>query len=106
MTDQDSQVSKPESTLCPTCGTKTTENATRCVVCGTELGKGSAVRPGKTRAQITLSLPIAILLLIVFTLLAAGLTYGAMQLVPEEVEKLIKKFKGIERIKSIFNDAN
>jgi LysM repeat protein len=86
MTDQDKQTAKPERTVCPTCGTKVAENATRCVVCGTELQKGSAVDTRKRRAQITISLPIAILLLIVFTLIASGLTYAAMQLTPEEVE--------------------
>jgi len=86
MTDQDKQTAKPERTVCPTCGTKVAENATRCVVCGTELQKESAVDTRKRRAQITISLPIAILLLIVFTLIASGLTYAAMQLTPEEVE--------------------
>jgi LysM repeat protein len=85
MTDQDQQTPKPKPTLCPTCGTKVAENATRCVVCGTELQKGSDVGTRQRRAQITISLPIAILLLVVFTLLASGLTYAAMQLTPEEV---------------------
>jgi len=84
MTEQGNEISKPESMLCPKCGTKVAENATRCVVCGTELYKGSAVSAGKTGAQITLSLPVAIILLIVFTLLTAGLTYGATQLTPEK----------------------
>jgi LysM repeat protein len=82
MTEQANETSKTESILCPTCGTKVTENATRCVVCGTELRKGSVSKSKKTSAQITLSLPIAILLLVVFTLLSAGLTYGAVRLVP------------------------
>jgi LysM repeat protein len=82
MTEQANEISKTESLLCPTCGTKVTENATRCVVCGTQFRKGSVGKSKKTRAQVTLSLPIAILLLVIFTLLSAGLTYGAVRLLP------------------------
>lgn len=82
MTEQGNEISKTESFLCPTCGTKVAESATRCVVCGTEFRKGSVSKSRKTRGQITLSLPLAILLLVIFTLLSAGLTYGAMRLTP------------------------
>jgi LysM repeat protein len=82
MTEQRNDVQKTESVLCPTCGTKIAENATRCVVCGTEFQRGSPGRPRKTRPQITISLPIAVVLLIIFTLLSAGLTYAAMRMTP------------------------
>jgi LysM repeat protein len=82
MTEQANEISKKETLLCPTCGTKVTENATRCVVCGTQFRKGSVSKSRKIGAQLTLSLPIAILLLIVFTLLSAGITYGAVRLLP------------------------
>lgn len=82
MTEQANGISKTETVLCPTCGTKVTENATKCLVCGTEFRKGSTSKSRKSRAQITLSLPIALLLLILFTLLSAGLTYGAVRLAP------------------------
>ncbi|OGO18294.1 MAG: hypothetical protein A2Z14_03780 [Chloroflexi bacterium RBG_16_48_8] len=82
MTEQGNEIVKTESVLCPTCGTRVTENATRCVVCGTEFRKGSGKKSKKTRAQITLSLPVAILLLVLFTLLSAGLTYAAVRLSP------------------------
>lgn len=86
MAEQDNQIEKQESSLCPTCGTKIAENATRCVVCGTDLKDGSGVSSRKSRAQLTLSIPVAIVLLVFFTLLAAGLTYAAIQLTPEEVQ--------------------
>jgi len=82
MTEHGNEIVKTESILCPTCGTKVTENTTRCVVCGTEFRKGSVKKSKKTRAQLTLSLPVAILLLILFTLLSAGLTYAAVRLAP------------------------
>jgi LysM repeat protein len=86
MTEQANETSKTETILCPTCGTKVTESATRCVVCGTEFRKGGISKSRKSRGQITLSLPVAILLLVIFTLLSAGLTYGAIQLSPVEVQ--------------------
>lgn len=63
-------------TLCPTCGTRIGPNASRCVVCGTEFDADGAPSRDRESAQITLSVPVAIGLLAVFALLAAGLTYG------------------------------
>lgn len=82
MTEQGSGDSKVESQICPTCGTKNSENASRCVVCGTELKEQSGVFSSRQRAQITLTLPVALLLLVVFSLLSAGLTFAAMQIIP------------------------
>ncbi len=77
----------PKNTkLCPTCGTRVSEDATRCLVCGSELSNGNdagtapakAVR-GSRMPQVTLSLPIAILLLALFLVIGAGLVYIALQ---------------------------
>jgi len=82
MTEQKREETRTERTICPTCGTKVTGQAARCVVCGTEFRKESSSQIKKRGRQITLSLPIALLLLILFTLLSAGLTYGAIRLTP------------------------
>lgn len=75
--------SKP-TRICPTCGTRVSEDATRCMVCGTQLGTGSdeekaakAVQ-GSRMPSITLSLPIAIGLLAIFIAIGAGLVYFAL----------------------------
>jgi LysM repeat protein len=49
-------------------------------VCGTEFRSGSAAKRKKTSgSQVTLSLPVALAILAVFTVLAVGLTYLATQ---------------------------
>jgi LysM repeat protein len=71
--------------LCPTCGTRVSEDASRCLVCGSELSisvddeiKAKSVR-GSRMPQITMSLPIAIILLAIFLAIGAGLVYLALQ---------------------------
>ncbi len=78
---------KPTSTkLCPTCGTRLSEDATRCLVCGSELAKngeasGQAGKPirGSRMPEITLSLPVAIGLLALFLALGATMVFFALQ---------------------------
>jgi LysM repeat protein len=78
----------PETTptkLCPTCGTRLAENATRCVVCGSEFSatpkpkaKSERTVQGARMPEVTLSLPIALGLFVVFILIGAGAIYGTL----------------------------
>ncbi len=76
--------SKPTK-LCPTCGTRVSEDASRCLVCGSDLSgiekpahKSKTVQ-GSRMPQITLSLPIALILLALFLGIGAVLVYFALQ---------------------------
>jgi LysM repeat protein len=79
--------------LCPTCGTKLPENATRCLVCGrTFSAKPSAKSPKAVRSQrlpeLRLSLPLALGLLFVVLAIGGGLIFlvlrGTGQVAPPE----------------------
>jgi LysM repeat protein/ribosomal protein L40E len=79
----------PESTpsktkVCPTCGTRLSENATRCLVCGTEFNARPEPKAAKKIEKsvqasrmpaITLSLPAAIGILLVVIIVAAAGVY-------------------------------
>ena len=74
--------------ICPTCGTRLSENATRCLVCGTELtakASASVKKAEKTALQagrmpeITLSLPAALGALVVILLIGAIVVYFALR---------------------------
>ncbi len=85
---QESSHSKTK--VCPTCGTRLSENAVRCLVCGTEFTVQTEVKAAKktersvqaTRLpQVTLSLPVAVGSLLAVIAVAAGLTFA---LVPKD----------------------
>lgn len=75
----------PESTtsqnkVCPTCGTRLSENATRCLVCGRNLAtpaKAAAPSPvqGPKLPELKLSLPAALGLIVLVLGLGASLVY-------------------------------
>lgn len=68
-----------QSTLCPTCGSRLPTGAKRCEVCGTEFRSGVSSGKKPSGAQLTVSLPVALGVVAVFTILAVGLTYIATQ---------------------------
>jgi len=78
------KTSKPTK-LCPTCGTRVSEDAARCLVCGTDLSsteKSSRTQKavqGSRMPEITVSLPAALGLLALVLVIGAGLVYFAMQ---------------------------
>jgi len=90
MTNKNSATS---TKLCPTCGTRLSESATRCLVCGGELaarvevsGKASRALRGSHMPEITLSLPVAIVLLTVFLAIGAVMVFFALQRTGRVVE--------------------
>lgn len=77
--------------LCPTCGTRLSEDAVRCLVCGAELGTAEKTArsvkavQGSRMPVITLSLPAAIGLLAVFLSIGAIMVYFGLRTKPEAV---------------------
>lgn len=65
--------------LCPTCGSRLPAGARKCEVCGTEFRSGEPGKKKSSDSEITLSLPVALAIVAVFTVLAVGLTYLATQ---------------------------
>jgi LysM repeat protein len=91
----------PENTtsstkLCPTCGTRVSKEATRCLVCGSELvpsGEKTTLPAkgvrGSRMPEITLSLPVAIGLLALFLSIGAVLVYFALQRTGRVIEPTV-----------------
>lgn len=70
----------PTTKVCPTCGTRLAENATRCLVCGTEFSPAVEARKPKAvqasrMPEITLTLPAALGLLALFLVVGAALVF-------------------------------
>lgn len=83
--------SKPTK-LCPTCGTRLSEDVVRCLVCGTDLtsaeipSRSAKVVQGRRMPEITLSLPAALGLLALFLMIGAVMVYFTLQQTGRVVE--------------------
>jgi LysM repeat protein len=77
--------------LCPTCGTRLSEDAARCLVCGAEVGiaektaRSTKAVQGSRMPEITLSLPAALGLLALFLSIGAVMVFFALRSQPEVV---------------------
>ena len=83
--------------VCPTCGTRLSESATRCLVCGTELTAQTVEEQKASKSvekavqasrmpEITLGLPAALGLMAVILLIGAGVVYAALNVGGRVVE--------------------
>jgi LysM repeat protein/ribosomal protein L40E len=78
------ETSSQKTKVCPTCGTRLSENATRCLVCGTELTAKAEAKSKKAEIrasrmpEITLSLPAALGALVIVLLIGAVAVYLAL----------------------------
>jgi LysM repeat protein len=78
--------STQKSQICPTCGTRLSESATRCLVCGTELTAKAATKSKKAESgmqasqmpQVTLSLPAALGSLVLILVIGALSVYFSL----------------------------
>ncbi len=81
------ETNNPKTKLCPVCGTRLNQSATRCLVCGTELdsvaeSKKSPEVRAKRLPEITLSLPAALGILALFLILAAAAIFFILRETP------------------------
>ena len=85
------ETTTPSTKLCPTCGTRLAEDATRCLVCGADLGtiekpaQTTKAVQGSRMPTISLSLPAAIGLLALFLAIGAVMVYFALRTTPEVI---------------------
>jgi len=76
---------KPSTKTCPTCGSKVSESASRCQVCGHTFAKASSTGQENKSIQrprlpeITLNLPIAIGLVVLLVGIGAAVVFGILR---------------------------
>ena len=92
-----SEIPSQKTQVCPTCGTRLSENATRCLVCGAELTAKAADEQKASKKvekavqasrmpEITLGLPAALGLMAIILLIGAGVVYAALNMGGRVVE--------------------
>src|SRR5512142_2149401 len=82
------ETASQKTQVCPTCGTRLSESAVRCPVCGTDLRPktktAASPRPVDRSVQaarmpeVTLSLPVALGLLVLFLAVGATVVYAGL----------------------------
>lgn len=82
------ETNSSKTKICPTCGTRLSENATRCLVCGTEFTAKPEPKAAKKVEKsvqasrmpvVTLSLPAAVGILVVVVLIAASIAFFSLR---------------------------
>lgn len=92
-----SEIPSQKTQVCSTCGTRLSESATRCLVCGTELTAKAAEEQKASKKvekavqasrmpEITLGLPAALGLMAIILLIGAGVVYAALNVGGRVVE--------------------
>jgi len=77
--------------LCPTCGTRISSEASRCLVCGADLGTpDKPAQPARAvqasrMPEVSLSLPVVILLMALFLAIGAVIVFFALRSTPEVI---------------------
>ena len=82
------ETNSSKTKICPTCGTRLSENATRCLVCGTEFTAKPEPKAAKKVEKsvqasrmpvVTLSLPAAVGILAVVVIIAASIAFFSLR---------------------------
>ncbi|MDR3572466.1 MAG: LysM peptidoglycan-binding domain-containing protein [Anaerolineaceae bacterium] len=76
------EIANSQPKICPTCGTRLSENATRCLVCGRTFTTNSAASAkgiqGPRLPELTLSLPVALVVILLVLGIGAGAVYAVL----------------------------
>jgi len=82
------ETNSSKTKICPTCGTRLSENAARCLVCGTEFSAKPETKAAKKVEKsvqasrmpvVTLSLPAAVGILAVVVIIAASIAFFSLR---------------------------
>ena len=76
------EIANSQPKICPTCGTRLGDNATRCLVCGrtftTNSTAGAKGVQGPHLPELTLSLPVALVVILLVLGIGAGAVYAVL----------------------------